>query len=188
MRPKARAFTLIELLVVIAIIGLLSSIVITSLNTARAKAADAQRMASVKQIQQALELFFQANGRYPGHQDPGMSSYATAPYNGAECGYQNDWCDLEAALAPYIGSLPRDTGSANMSDRRYVYKRNALRPDLYGLAVALETSNAASVGDGGYYTQLYEVGSLLQYCKQSYSGSNANWMNWNGSSLCVGGN
>ncbi|HEY4522222.1 MAG TPA: type II secretion system protein [Candidatus Paceibacterota bacterium] len=53
-----RGFTLIELLVVIAIIGLLSSVVLASLNSARQKARDARRVADIKQLQIALELSF----------------------------------------------------------------------------------------------------------------------------------
>ena len=60
-----RGFTLIELLVVIAIIGILSSIVLASLNSARKKGRDARRISDVKQIQLALELAYDANGQYP---------------------------------------------------------------------------------------------------------------------------
>jgi len=55
---KSMGFTLIELLVVISIIGLLSSIVLTSVNSARAKARDARRLADLRQIQNALALYY----------------------------------------------------------------------------------------------------------------------------------
>ena len=61
-----RGFTLIELLVVIAIIGVLSSVVLASLNTARVRARDAQRYANLQQVRSALELYASANnGQYP---------------------------------------------------------------------------------------------------------------------------
>jgi len=55
---------LIELLVVIAIIGILSSIVLASLNSARQKGRDARRISDVKQMQLALELYYDATGQY----------------------------------------------------------------------------------------------------------------------------
>ncbi len=60
-----RGFTLIELLVVIAIIGILSSVVLASLNDARQKSRDAKRISDIKQIQLALELYYDTNGNYP---------------------------------------------------------------------------------------------------------------------------
>lgn len=66
MRNKNKAgFTLIELLVVIAIIGLLASVVLLALNGARAKARDAKRIADVRQLASAMELYFNDINGYP---------------------------------------------------------------------------------------------------------------------------
>ena len=65
MKKNKKGFTLIELLVVIAIIGLLATLSVIALNTARVKARDARRVSDVKQIQTALEMYFDANSAYP---------------------------------------------------------------------------------------------------------------------------
>lgn len=60
-------FTLIELLVVIAIIGILSTLAVVALNSARQKARDATRMSDVREMQKALEFYFGEgeNNQYP---------------------------------------------------------------------------------------------------------------------------
>lgn len=58
-------FTLIELLVVISIIGLLSSVVLASLNSARKKARDIRRVTDIAQFQKALEFYFDTYNSYP---------------------------------------------------------------------------------------------------------------------------
>lgn len=65
LKTNQKGFTLIELLVVIAIIGLLASVVLLALNSARQKSRDAKRLADVRQIASALELYFDSNNGYP---------------------------------------------------------------------------------------------------------------------------
>jgi prepilin-type N-terminal cleavage/methylation domain-containing protein len=61
---SAKGFTLIELLVVIAIIGILSSVVLSSLNTARAKGADAAVKANLKGIVAQGAIVYDNTGSY----------------------------------------------------------------------------------------------------------------------------
>lgn len=72
---KKSGFTLIELLVVVAIIGLLSTLSVLALNTARARSRDARRISDIKQIQTALEMYYNAAGGYP---DPSLA-YSEQP-------------------------------------------------------------------------------------------------------------
>ena len=118
MKPN-RGFTLIELLIVIAIVGTLSTVVLVSLNSARAKARDSQRISSIKQVQTALALYQADNGSYPisaGSNWMGyISDYGSYSTTGAG-GYIPN-------LAPtYIKELPIDPNST--ASNGYLYKSN----------------------------------------------------------------
>lgn len=65
LKSNQKGFTLIELLVVLLIIGLLATISVVALGTARAKGRDTRRLTDVKGIQNALELYFLDNNAYP---------------------------------------------------------------------------------------------------------------------------
>jgi prepilin-type N-terminal cleavage/methylation domain-containing protein len=69
---KAKGFTLIELLVVVAIIGILATVVLSSLGTARNRAKDAALKAGLKQFQTQVEV--QYNGNYNDACDPTSES------------------------------------------------------------------------------------------------------------------
>lgn len=60
-----KAFTLVEVIVVIAIIAILTSIAYASLSQIRAKSRDQKRVATVHEIQLALEFYFNKNAKYP---------------------------------------------------------------------------------------------------------------------------
>ncbi len=63
-KRDTRGFTLIELLVVIAIIGILSSVVLASLNTARNKGADAAAKEQLATIRPQAEIYYDSNSNY----------------------------------------------------------------------------------------------------------------------------
>ena len=116
LHKRQRGFTLIELMVVIAIIGMLSSIVLASMNSARKKARDAKRLSDMHQLQNALELYYSDNSAYP-----------TSDYDG--CGGwdvgNKSYQLLNGKLGGYIPKPPNDaTATGNCSGYRY-YRYNA---------------------------------------------------------------
>ncbi len=125
---RNKGFTLIELLVVIAIIGILSSVVLASLNSARQKSRDARRIADLKQLQLALELYADSNsGQYP--------------------------ATLAALASTYIQQIPQDPLSTTATPIAYGYtgvdtNSSVATCESYYLRATLEqTGHTALNGD-----------------------------------------
>ncbi|TSC71257.1 MAG: prepilin-type N-terminal cleavage/methylation domain-containing protein [Parcubacteria group bacterium Gr01-1014_49] len=78
----SRGFTLIELLVVIAIIGVLSAVVLASLNTARSKGNDAGVKANLSTVKTQAALFLSDNSNAYGVFNNGSGAPATCPVSG----------------------------------------------------------------------------------------------------------
>ena len=62
MKNNKKGFTLIELLVVIAIIGILASVVLASLSTARNKGSDAAVKGAMSSLRNQAEIYYGDNG------------------------------------------------------------------------------------------------------------------------------
>ncbi|MBU2104078.1 type II secretion system GspH family protein [Patescibacteria group bacterium] len=120
---KSKGFTLIELLVVIAIIGLLSSVVLASLNTARLKGREAKRQTEMNSVIRALGLYRLDNpGSYP-------------PTGGSLYGCTTSTClsVLTDELVPkYIAEIPIDPKFGNTSTG-YRYCMSASYPNEYAI-------------------------------------------------------
>ncbi len=142
-KQTRKGFTLIELLVVIAIIGILSSVVLASLSTAREKSRDGKRVSDIGQIQLALELYFDTYQSYPS-----TTPVATAAVTGGavEGGVQvlaNSGMLPKAPIPPNGGRYQyRGINSGNTE----CYDAATSPCTSYRLAVTLERDDAAVLG------------------------------------------
>lgn len=143
-----KAFTLVELLVVIAIIGILSTLSVVALNSARAKARDARRLSDIKQIRTALDMYYDSAGTYPTSLIPGSH----LSYNGLD----------------FLAKVPDDP----LSSQHYIYTQTE-NGQNYTIDFTLETKSAGyepgnyqatpyaivAGGSGG----VFQCGDLLAY-------------------------
>ncbi len=151
---KNKAFTLIELLVVIAIIGLLANLAIVALNNARKKARDAKRIADLKQIRTALELYYDQYNTYPTTGSYGENSNSSGCNGGWDCSYvdqdgQGDGDFMEfLATSGIMNNIPDDPIDNSSHHYKYYYYTDngssaygCQRPFYVLIAYGLETSD-----------------------------------------------
>lgn len=110
--PKEGGFTLIELLVVIAIIGLLASIVLSTVSNARSKTRDVLRRSELKQLQSGLESYYSTFGAYPSTDDGvspnGVWYSSEIGDNGFLNGPNNDGNWIPGLTPEHVSKLPTD--------------------------------------------------------------------------------
>jgi len=151
-KNKKLAFTLIELLVVIAIIGILSTLAVVALQSARGSARDAKRVSDVKQMQTALELYFNDNGSYP------TSIASTIATSGVV--YMNT---VPTAPTPVDGSCT-DTNNA------YTYSSDGSTYSIYfclGGGVSNITSGQKVATRDGVADRVWACGEILTDSRDS---------------------
>jgi len=106
---KKKGFTLIEMLVVIAIIGLLATLILVNINRAAAKARDSRRLAEIKQIQNALAMYYVDHNAYPISGNCGSTSPSANWCNSIQSLSNDHWIrNGTSDLSPYIKQDPTD--------------------------------------------------------------------------------
>jgi len=104
-----KGFTLIELLVVVSIIEVLSSVVMSSLSEARASARNAKRLTDLRNIQNALELYYLDHNSYPSTSAGAYLDPGCANGNGVE-----EWIP-GLVSGGYMSVLPVDPNPVNQA-------------------------------------------------------------------------
>jgi len=133
MKSQKKGFTLIELLVVIAIIGLLSTIVLASLNGARAKARDAKRKGDMIELRTALQMYYADHGSYPSYWGSGSGGYwggvnaSCAGTNGQTSGPE---AYIQGLTPNYIAILPTDPAINPPPCYGYLYRSDGVEYKL----------------------------------------------------------
>ncbi len=146
-------FTLVEIVIVIGIMALLSSIIYTSFDGAKAKGRDQQRVADISTIQLALEIYFNKNRQYPDSlnklEDDGTFSIPNPPNNRDGYGY-------------YYFPIKKDLGNTTLNESNN-------RCISYHLWTTLEVQSGYLESKSGFNsTELpTETGRALLECGES---------------------
>jgi len=152
---KTRGFTLIELLVVIAIIGLLSGVVLASLNTARTKGADASIKSNLKTVQTQAELYYDDAQKYNSDGATGLASAACINTASTVLADATVWKAIQAAQETNGGTLANVTRCAVASTGNSYAAAIALRSvtgwfcvDSNGASTQTSSATAPALGGG----------------------------------------
>ncbi len=185
---KNEGFTLVELIIVIVVIGILAAIILVAYNGVTANAKDTARIAKIKEISKAIELYQATNGYYPKIQDA-SGNETTCDYHGENWGHCDRNKDLSDALAPYIKIDPTSLSSTAPDAVGSNYYYTSSKDDdyqTYGIMIYLDGDGGKN--DGGYYGDAYELGPSVGYCMKKYTGSDRSWKWSTGDEVCIGGN
>ncbi len=146
-----RGYTLIELLVVITIIAIVVAIGVATFSYAQKVSRDGRRIADVRSIEAALELYYTKNRIYPTAIATGWTNSSAQPgtwINQALTGY-------EAFTPTYMRAVPNDP----VNTGNYAYWYQSYSPVGYKVMVRMELSNshAKNTADGGVCDGWFEV-------------------------------
>lgn len=138
---KNKGFTLIELLIVMAIIGILATIGVGFFVSAQQKTRDAERKSDLRQIANALEIFYADHGHYPLSNGGRILACQYLPAIGSGigtgqiCNWNGSDVFADTTGRTYFSPLTIDPGSGE-----YYYRANTTGT-MYQLYATLENDN-----------------------------------------------
>lgn len=139
-----RGFTLVELLIVMVILGILATLIVGNFRNAQIRGRDAQRKSDLREMANALELFYQDHGQYP---DEAGGRLQACPYDpstgsGTSCTWGED--EFTDGNTSYFKTLPKDpeegqtyyyrivSGSNNQKYQIFAHLENPKDQDCLG--------------------------------------------------------
>lgn len=160
MRKSTVGFTLVEIMVVASIIAILATIMYANFNQGSAQSRDAERKADLRNIQSALELYKNLNGRYPsGCNGPDVwSGQIGTSY---DCPTATDSQYIIGLAPKFIPVLPTDP-KLNGVNSGYVYTTDD--EGMVYKIMAMDTVESESVGYTHSFSRCGDVGKSSNEC------------------------
>ncbi|KKU04152.1 MAG: Type II secretion pathway protein XcpT [Candidatus Woesebacteria bacterium GW2011_GWC2_47_16] len=128
-----KGFTLVELLVVMAIIAILATVIIGGFRSSQMRGRDAQRKSDLKQIANALEIFFADYGKYPPASGVQIAACSYNPANGTGTACAWGSGSMNDGKTTYMRTVAADP----ISSQNYVYRVSSTQ-NMYQLFARLE--------------------------------------------------
>ena len=161
-------FTLIELLVVIAILGILSSIITTSVNSARGKAKIARAQMDLSQIKSAITMLANDTDKWPGREaaagTPSPQPVDTVRCTGGGTNEVQNLNDAQTGLTVTHASYPGWNGPYMTTVRLDPWGHNYFFDTDYDHAPTgdnIQSAALGSYGPNGVGNNLYDSDDII---------------------------